>query len=642
MKREITKRLTIVIAVIMLLILLCNLILQIETTRDTVEQRASMTIERIHSILVLNELDLERLTESLKEEYIVRARAAAYVLANSPETGTNSARMLTLAQYLQVDEICIFDENGTLYGGSHPEYYGYSMHSGDQISYFLPMLSDKSLSLCQSVMPNSFSGEPMMYAAVWSETGDYIVQVGFTPARLREMNELNSVETIFTNLVVQDGFTAVAVDKASGWILGATDPNLLGQRSTASVTALSMDDKNFCYGRVEGAHKSFVYREHGDLMVGVVWDFSLLHEGLGQSMFLVLLYLSVAAVIMIYVILCSMDKLVIGSIRTINHDLSEITGGNLETKVKVETLPEFVDLSSHINLMTESLLNTTVKISRILDATDAQIGFFEYFVDQGTVLATRKVATILMIPPSEMDRLIRDRDLFRAKLDDVRSRPAEQGKNVYRLDTETACYVKLQTFHEGNRIFGIVMDVSEEIIEKEKIRHERDHDLLTQLLGRRAFYSRLEELFASPDTLGRSAMMMFDLDGLKTINDTCGHAGGDKAIRMAASILSSIPREKKLAARLSGDEFAVFLYGAKDREELLACIDALHTEMMRGEVTVFERVVPVRLSGGYVLYPDYKKEYTELLRMADQALYVSKRGGKARFTEFEPSFAEEE
>ena len=182
------------------------------------------------------------------------------------------------------------------------------------------------------------------------------------------------------------------------------------------------------------------------------------------------------------------------------------------------------------------------------------------------------------------------------------------------------------------------MDVTEEIVEKERLRHERDHDLLTQLLCRRAFYRSLDELFGNQNVLGEAAMMMFDLDGLKGINDSYGHAGGDKAIREVANLLSGIVYKDKVVARLSGDEFAVFLYNAASRDELKKHIDDLYQRMLCAEVTVFGQVIPVRLSGGYVFYPEHKEGYTALLRMADQALYYSKNMGKSRFSEFREEF----
>lgn len=634
MKKVISKRLSVVIAVTMLFVLLLNLFLQVESARENMEYSALQTIDRIEEILQGNEEELALLNESLKEEYIVRAKAVAHMLVNHPEMEGDTKEMLGLAALMQVDEICLFDTNGRIYGGSHPEYVGYTMYSGEQIAYFIPMLTDKTLSLCQTVTPNTVEGKPMMYAAVWREDGKGIVQVGLEPARILEAVEKNEIDYIFSNLAVQDGMTAFALNGSDGRILGATDHALVGQSAEDIGLVVSQGYFGSSPCRVNGVFSRCVFREYNDMVISVVAENRVLYQGVLRSMLLVLLYLAVAAVIMIAAILRSIDYLVIDNIGIVNDKLWEISNGNLDTKITVNTLPEFVSLSSHINQMTDSLLNNSVKISRILDASESQIGFFEYSTEKPGVMTTRKVATILAIAPDEMTALCADRKLFEERIAEICTEPIERSKNVYALPTETACYVKVETYVDEKNTFGIVMDVTEEFVEKVRLRHERDHDLLTQLNSRRAFYRKLDDLFLCPEKLGKAVMLMFDLDGLKGINDTCGHAGGDKAIREAANLLSGIGTENKVVARLSGDEFAVFLYGADSNEQLLQYIDALYQVMLRAEVTVFDKTIPVRLSGGYVFYPEYDGNYTALLRMADQALYHSKGTGKAKFSAY--------
>lgn len=635
MKQVITKRLSIVIIITMLFVLLLNLFLQIENAHEHMVHSANATIDRIEEILATNSEDLEHLIESLKEEYIVRAKAVAYVLENQPQLERDLDEIKKIAELLQVDEICLFDKSGTIYGGSNPEYNGLSMFSGGQVSFFVPMLVDRRLELCQDVTPNTALGKPMMYAAVWRDDGAGIVQVGLEPERILESIDKNEPSYIFSNLTMQKNTVALALSAVDGTVIGSTQESYLGQNMEQLLAPAKDNFGTFFYANIDGRMNCCVFREYDDLLVGVASESSVLYADLSQSMILVLLYLVVAAVVMIATILRSIDYLVIDNINTINRELNEITGGNLDTKICVDSaLPEFVELSSSINQMTDSLLNTTVKIGRILDATDAQVGFFECSEEKKRVLTTRKFSAILAISPEEMAVLSENKEEFLAKIDDICSRPVDHSTNVFSLPTETACYVKLEIFRENGSTFGVVMDVTEEIVEKERLRHERDHDLLTQLYCRRAFYRCLADLFNEPEKLGEAAMMMFDLDGLKRINDTYGHAGGDKAIREAANLLSTIAYENKIVSRLSGDEFAVLLFGASDREELHRCIGDLYQRMLSSEVTVFDKVIPVRLSGGYVFYSDYREKYTDLLRKADQALYHSKRNGKANFSAF--------
>ena len=440
------------------------------------------------------------------------------------------------------------------------------------------------------------------------------------------------VSRIFSQLAVEDGVTWFAVDTASGLVVGSTESAYVGRIAKDIGLNIIVNYEASYAVRLNGVFSRCIFREYDDMMIGIVYVTDTMYRDLVDSMLMVLFYIVLASAIMIVAILSSIDHLVISNIRHVNSRLQDITNGNLDTRVEAGDLPEFVSLSTHINQMTDSLLSTSVKISRILDAADAQIGFFEYSDESQYVLVTQKVAAILAISPDEMSILCENRDMFSSRIDSIRKSPVERSKHVYALPTETECYVKLETFEDERGTFGIVMDVTEETIEKVRLRHERDHDVLTQLSGRRAFYRSVGELFAEPERIGQAAMLMFDLDGLKTINDTCGHAGGDKAIREAANVLAGIGLSTKLVARLSGDEFAVFLYGAESREELQQHIDTLYCNMLEAEVRVFDQVIPVRLSGGYVFYPEYRVSYTELLRMADRALYHSKGNGKARFS----------
>ena len=127
---------------------------------------------------------------------------------------------------------------------------------------------------------------------------------------------------------------------------------------------------------------------------------------------------------------------------------------------------------------------------------------------------------------------------------------------------------------------------------------------------------------------------MCDLDGLKKFNDTYGHANGDKAIRKAAEIITYHMDDSCYAARLSGDEFAIFMYGAADDSILENKIHEIYEYMMAAQIEVHGKMVDVRLSGGYVFHSKYPEDFDLLLKKADDALYISKENGRARFTEY--------
>lgn len=106
------------------------------------------------------------------------------------------------------------------------------------------------------------------------------------------------------------------------------------------------------------------------------------------------------------------------------------------------------------------------------------------------------------------------------------------------------------------------------VAERSRIEHECDYDALTGLYSRQAFFRVCGELFEKPDTLRHAALMMTDLDNLKTINDTYGHDWGDVYLRQTARSLQQGSPSGAVVARLSGDEFLLLFYGYETREAL--------------------------------------------------------------------------
>lgn len=77
------------------------------------------------------------------------------------------------------------------------KYFGLNFRSGEQMQFFLPMLSDRSLELCQDITPNTAEQKLMQYAAVWREDGEGIVQIGMTPAGSSRPRRKTSFLTFF-------------------------------------------------------------------------------------------------------------------------------------------------------------------------------------------------------------------------------------------------------------------------------------------------------------------------------------------------------------------------------------------------------------------------------------------------------------
>ena len=175
----------------------------------------------------------------------------------------------------------------------------------------------------------------------------------------------------------------------------------------------------------------------------------------------------------------------------------------------------------------------------------------------------------------------------------------------------------------------------EDITEKKRIErqivHLALHDPLTDLHNRSSFNEQFESRLQADIPC---ALLYLDLDRFKPINDTLGHAAGDKVLQTVAERLRAQLRRQDAGARLGGDEFAVLLSGCDSLDDAAAVADRLLTDIQR-PINAGPATVTVGASIGITLSPLHGKSSTTLHRNADLALYNAKESGRGCFRIFD-------
>lgn len=641
MKRTITIRLCIVILISMAATAILSFHLQIKSAKEIMYSNAELRINQVKEILEKNDAEIEKLNESLKEDYFIRAKAAAYIVQNQPEVIGDLEETRKIASLLQVDELHLFDTEGRLFAGSEPKYFDYTFQSGEQMKFFLPMLEDKTLQLCQEVTPNTAENKLMQYVAVWREDHQGIVQIGMEPVRLLEAMKKNELPHIFNMMTTEEGITVFAIDLGTGIIRGATDKWML--EKSANDIGLDLNNLKLREAKqsseiiINGKKNYCVTEAMDNILIGVSGTYEKLYRNVPANMGVIIFSLCCLSVVVIFLILRMLDKLIINGIYGIIDGTKKIAAGNLDYRVNIEHSPEFSMLSSNLNQMVESLLESTGKLSLVFQNVDIPIAVYEYNKDMQRVLATSKIGDILLISDKELHSVLSEREKFREKIENMCSQPYELEKDVYQIGRagEFAHYVKIKSYQEEGKTLGIVVDMTEEIIEKQQLERERDVDLLTALLTRRAFFRRMDLLLQEPESLNTAMLLMADLDNMKYVNDKWGHASGDKMLKTVADLLSGCKAPNSLAARLSGDEFVLVIYGAESQQEIEGYLDELYARIQETKVCMPNgEHVRVSMSGGYLFYPECSGTSKELLKLADETMYRVKKSTKGRFERY--------
>ena len=175
-------------------------------------------------------------------------------------------------------------------------------------------------------------------------------------------------------------------------------------------------------------------------------------------------------------------------------------------------------------------------------------------------------------------------------------------------------------------------EITERRIAEEEAAHRALHDPLTGLPNRRLLWDRLGHALSRASREGTAvAVLYLDLEGFKAVNDEFGHEAGDRLLVAFAGRLRGCLRGSDTAARLGGDEFVVVLEGVSGEGEVLALSKRI-ARALEEPFSVGGAERTLAASMGVVLGTLPHEQPEELVRLADLAMYRSKREGKGRIS----------
>jgi diguanylate cyclase (GGDEF)-like protein/PAS domain S-box-containing protein len=181
---------------------------------------------------------------------------------------------------------------------------------------------------------------------------------------------------------------------------------------------------------------------------------------------------------------------------------------------------------------------------------------------------------------------------------------------------------------------SIKLDITKEKKNHEQLTSMAHYDSLTGLCNRLFFFEKLQyAITVAKREKEKIALLFLDLDKFKPINDSYGHAMGDKVLREIALRLKSITRESDCVGRIGGDEFVIFLPKIQSTQQVLTICEKIKCRLSE-PILIHNNPISIACCIGIALYPDHGNSINSLSQNADSAMYEAKAIGGNTITMF--------
>lgn len=259
--------------------------------------------------------------------------------------------------------------------------------------------------------------------------------------------------------------------------------------------------------------------------------------------------------------------------------------------------------------------------AKLIELSELPVGAFEFHGRSARVMMTSQIPRLLGLTREQERRFARDKGDFVRFLKSL-APYRDGGPDVIRLDTgEGSRWIKITCKNMSGVTRFVVEDVTEEILETEELKVQRDRDGLTGVGNRMAFENLMRHKNSHPEETPESGFIMCDLNGLKEVNDYFGHDKGDEYICRCADIIRDAFPKAPLF-RIGGDEFVV-LIDHMDQEQVTHGIRTMEAAVKEyGSDNKFA----AGIAAGYAFFDSEKDVSLEsTLSRADAYMYKKKR-----------------
>ncbi len=352
MKKIFTKSLCICMVLALLINIAAVAFIQMLVSEQSHSTDSYETLERVKERISDNDVVIEKLTQTVGEDNLVKTRAFADMIAADSSILQDNGKLDELAERLMVNQLHVIDENGIITHSNIRNYIGFDMKSGEQSLAFMPIVEDPSLEIVQQPEINVADGIMMQYIGVARKDAPGLVQVGIRPEVLENMLAGTQIDVVLKGISFGENGYVYAIDASTGEILAHSDAELIGTQAEEAGIPLKEGKGSATFNGQKG---KYVSQEYNGMYIGTYIPSTEYYKDQVNQTLVIALSIFIIFAVLLYFINMLLDRKIISGIQNITTSVKKISEGNFDISVNEQGTPEFSTLSSSVNKMVESI-----------------------------------------------------------------------------------------------------------------------------------------------------------------------------------------------------------------------------------------------------------------------------------------------